>query len=380
MKLLIVLLLITLNIEALTIKTHIKDLINNTNTQSTGNQNEDSSKDDKIESDLVGTTKGSFSINQGVANYKLQITVPPGVAGMEPKISLNYSSSSKNGYLGYGWNIEGVSTITRCPQNKLDDGTNFIPGVNYSSSDRFCLDGQRLVAINGKYGEDGTEYRTQINNYSKIIQHGKFDGKKGPNWFEVKTKSGLTYKYGYSIESEKPENVFDIAKDKERALNFIKEVYNSLENDLTSNDNYRDVPYLIVNRQKAFWKVNEISDSYGNKIKFHYKSDLKTGKHYIDKITYADNEVDFKYENRDDNKITFTKGDIVSMSKRLKSIIVKTGSKEVRRYNLKYTTTNYGSKTSILTSITEHVPAGDLKSLKLTYQYKKGAFEKSTTL
>ena len=51
---------------------------------------------------IVGTTKGEFSVNQGTASYNLKIDVPPGVAGMEPKLSLNYSSGGGNGYMGIG--------------------------------------------------------------------------------------------------------------------------------------------------------------------------------------------------------------------------------------------------------------------------------------
>ncbi|HIC98550.1 MAG TPA: hypothetical protein EYP08_02535 [Pyrodictiaceae archaeon] len=48
---------------------------------------------------FVGTTKGEFSVNQGMASYNLKIAVPPGVAGMEPKLSLNYNSGTGNGWL-----------------------------------------------------------------------------------------------------------------------------------------------------------------------------------------------------------------------------------------------------------------------------------------
>jgi hypothetical protein len=44
--------------------------------------------------------------------------------------------------------------------------------INYDANDRFCLDGQRLVAISGTYGADGTEYRTEIESFSKVISRG----------------------------------------------------------------------------------------------------------------------------------------------------------------------------------------------------------------
>ncbi|TQF42596.1 hypothetical protein UNPF46_04660 [Bradyrhizobium sp. UNPF46] len=34
-------------------------------------------------------------------------------------------------------------------------------GVNYDGNDRFCLNGQELVAISDIYGADGTQYRTE---------------------------------------------------------------------------------------------------------------------------------------------------------------------------------------------------------------------------
>jgi len=89
---------------------------------------------------FVGTTKGSFTVNQGSATYNLKIAVPPGVAGMEPKLSLNYNSNAGNGYMGVGWHIDGVSGITRCSQTKAVDGSNHKFGIHYNINDRFCLD------------------------------------------------------------------------------------------------------------------------------------------------------------------------------------------------------------------------------------------------
>jgi len=102
--------------------------------------------------------KGEFLVNQGVASYNLKIAVPPGVAGMEPKLSLSYSSSAGNGYMGVGWNIDGVSSITRCSQTRATDGTSHTFGVKYNSNDRFCLDGQRLINVKGLWKR---QYRVQ---------------------------------------------------------------------------------------------------------------------------------------------------------------------------------------------------------------------------
>ena len=57
---------------------------------------------------LVGSTAGSLSINQGAANYTIPITVPPGIAGMQPELSINYNSNTGNGQLGVGFSLGGT--------------------------------------------------------------------------------------------------------------------------------------------------------------------------------------------------------------------------------------------------------------------------------
>ncbi len=115
---------------------------------------------------VPGFTPGEFSVDQnGGANYSIPIAVPPGTAGMQPSLSLTYNSRSGNGVLGIGWTLGGLSVITRCPANTVIDG--FIDGIDFEENDRFCMDGQRLIAISGVYGEDGTEYRTELDGFTK---------------------------------------------------------------------------------------------------------------------------------------------------------------------------------------------------------------------
>ncbi len=98
----------------------------------------------------VGTTPGSFNVANGAASYSIPITVPPGVNGLAPSLSLTYSSQGGNGLLGMGWGIGGLSVIHRCGATIEQDG--FKGGVNYDANDKFCLDGQRLIDIgNGQY-------------------------------------------------------------------------------------------------------------------------------------------------------------------------------------------------------------------------------------
>ena len=95
---------------------------------------------------MAGFTPGSFNVSEsGAACYSIPIAVPPGIAGMEPKLALVYNSQAGNGMLGMGWFMSGLSFIHRCPQTKAQD--DFRGGVNHNMDDRFCLDGQRLMLV-----------------------------------------------------------------------------------------------------------------------------------------------------------------------------------------------------------------------------------------
>ena len=295
--------------------------------------------------DFVGTTKGEFMVNQGSAIYNFKIAVPPGVAGMQPQLSLHYNSQSGNGYMGVGWNLDGVSSITRCSQTQAIDGDNHTFGVQYNSNDRFCLDGQRLISVQGDYGAIDTEYRTEINNYSKIISRSNSNG--GPDYFDVYTKSGLHYIYGANTST------------------------------------YEERSGTV----KLSWKIDRIIDTYGNTIHFTYKKDESKGTHYLWKINYAgedaddlqSNTVEYVYEDREDIMSAYENGHLFVTNKRLTEIIVRAGSKEVRSYKIAYKNEALGHKRSQVKSIIESVDEGDLKTLGFTYSsqgstsFKKGA-------
>jgi hypothetical protein len=70
----------------------------------------------------VGSTAGGFSVNQGTANYTIPITVPPGIAGMQPKLTINYNSNASNGQLGLDFSLSGLSVIHRCAKTIVTDG------------------------------------------------------------------------------------------------------------------------------------------------------------------------------------------------------------------------------------------------------------------
>jgi hypothetical protein len=145
------------------------------------------------------TLPGSFEVTEaGASGYTIPIAVPPGTAGVEPKLSLVYRSQGVNGLLGVGWSLSGLSEISRCPRTIAQDGTR--GSVNYNTDDRFCLDGQRLIVVSGTYGAAASAYRTELETFAEIKASTAMAG-TGPASFTVRTKSGLIMEYGSTADS-----------------------------------------------------------------------------------------------------------------------------------------------------------------------------------
>lgn len=150
-----------------------------------------------------GTLVGRFDVSDfGQATYTVPLSVPPGRSGIEPSLALKYSSAGGNGYLGMGWGLSGLSAIQRCPQTIAQDGE---PApITYTSADRFCLDGNRLVLENPGdiYGAHGTKYRTEVETFSRIVSEGA--GGPEPISFKVYTRDGRIMSYAQRIDGNTP--------------------------------------------------------------------------------------------------------------------------------------------------------------------------------
>jgi RHS repeat-associated protein len=144
-------------------------------------------------SNEVGLTTGELTVSpSGAANYAIPIAVPPGINGVVPQISLNYNSQGSMGIAGYGWNIGGLSSITRIPSTKFHD--DIIDPVDFDDNDRFALDGQRLMLKSGTYGAANSVYETENFSNTKITFTGTF--------FKVEYSDGSKAYYGNSPDSK----------------------------------------------------------------------------------------------------------------------------------------------------------------------------------
>ncbi|MDZ4147697.1 MAG: RHS repeat-associated core domain-containing protein [Flavobacteriaceae bacterium] len=150
----------------------------------------------------ISETVGELSVSlTGGAGYNIPVAVPQGINGIEPSISLSYNSQGGNGLAGFGWNVSGVSVITRIPSTKFHD--NNIDGVDFDLQDRYSFDGQRLILKSGVYGGDGAQYETENFSNVKITSHGvsPYGSAYGPTYFIVTYPDGSEARYGYSNDS-----------------------------------------------------------------------------------------------------------------------------------------------------------------------------------
>jgi RHS repeat-associated protein len=179
---------------------------------------------------VPGALAGSFTVNrQGKATYSVPIVVPPGRAGLEPAISLDYANGAANGLVGIGWSIGGLSSIARCPKIAARNGGMSQP-VTDTTSDDLCLDGHPLTLVSGTHFQDGAEYRTEIDTFNRIKM--VVEGSEAIS-FRVEKRDGRIFTYGGNAQSRVHRGIGERARAwalseiRDRVGNFVEFSYGS---------------------------------------------------------------------------------------------------------------------------------------------------------
>ncbi|MCJ8155266.1 hypothetical protein MKJ01_15990 [Chryseobacterium sp. SSA4.19] len=225
---------------------------------------------------------------RGDAALSYPVVIPSGVQGMQPNISISYSSSKGNGWMGEGWDISGVSGIT------LDTrwGTpTFDPGFE---SEIYLLDGEMLV-----YEGDYLPHRHTTSNgvYNIGRQPRNNSGKKT---FYLRKNNGFTRieRYGNT-----PKTYTWIVT----TTDGTKKYYGG--DGATVNDN---AVVKTDNNEIVQWGITKELDVHNNNIKYYYDNkvlhagtapvtgdnvNLDNGRQFhIEKITYSGkNDADGPY-------------------------------------------------------------------------------------
>lgn len=295
----------------------------------------------QVEQASIGAVKTTFDVNKmGAAVYSVKIEAPAG-GKLVPEIGLVYNSQSGNGLAGYGFNISGISSITRGKKDLFHDGE--IRGTRYDDRDALYLDGVRLILKDGTEGKEGAIYCPESNPYLKVILHK--DCSTADCWFSAEAPNGLHYEYGHNPDAR---------------LSF------------TSRKGAEHT---------SAWYVDHINNQYSDHIRFYYAA----GSNYCfrpTQIVYGNNgvkdrginnKIEFDYADIGNNAVPFIIGDRQGLiDKRLATITTSTNGQVYRKYSLFYNDESDGShfKFSRLARIEEANGKGDkLNPVSIGWNY-----------
>lgn len=247
------------------------------------------------EGGIVGKIPGKHDVTpNGQFTYEIPISIPSGIGGIEPKLTIAYNSGNGNGLLGYGFDLKGLSVISRAPRNLFNDNISDV--IRFDKNDRFTLDGARLQLI--KAGNDNREYRTEHNTFSRIIAYGT---EEAPSRFVVYSKAGLVYEYEPLTQSTK--NLFwPLVKVTDTCGNYYTISYNKYGN-------------------------NEVVPSH-----IFYTGNSSTGTSPSNSITFTTTSIS--------RTASYIGGEKYLHNKAIKSISVKYGDELVKQYDISYESKN----------------------------------------
>ena len=263
---------------------------------------------------VVGTLGGTVDVSaMGGLVYSIPIELPSGIHGMQPSLAITYNSQSGNGTMGWGWYLDGLSSITRTGKTLYHNGE--MTAADLSWNDQFLWDGQRLVAV-ADY-TDSIEYRTEQDGMSRIMAYKEsiggvpgFLGIKRIARFVVWRPDGMIMEYG------------------------------------ATEDSWMDSQTNPVH--PLSWQIDKVSDRNGNAVSYHYNESVQDGECYINTIEYTVNTgqnipaqfiVSFQYEgNRQDFERYYIGDNQIMMRHLLKSITVTSNTlhKPLYKYEFQY--------------------------------------------
>ncbi|MBK9926400.1 MAG: DUF11 domain-containing protein [Anaerolineales bacterium] len=307
----------------------------------------------------------------GRSKYSIPLWTPPGRNGMEPSLTLSYSSGSVDGVLGdvqapwvgMGWNIDTAEIARKITTG--DCGTVCGSG-SYGYEDKFVLllngTGYELIPNDVTPGR----YHTKRESFMYIQRHNDVLGSPSTSnatgeWWEVVEKDGTRWRLGWNANAEQLAAMKGYPGTNPPTGAWATLGYAGNE------------PNVVALR----WRADQVTDVYGNQMTYSYSEEnrLVSGTStnydrasYIDTIAYTKHtsgapiegySVKFVLESRGTNDVPATQTAWDNWdTQRLDRIDVKYGSTVIRTYDLGYTIRSYSDglpvvnwQTTTLTSI-----------------------------
>lgn len=278
-----------------------------------------------VQADFSDYAVGEIPMEAGVSptgarTYQIPIVTAAGFK-LTPSIALGYNSQAGEGWVGYGWDIQGLSTISLINKNVYYHGV--AKGASVEDKDAvFALDGVPLVRNSNSATSSAYPLETASGH---ILVAPEKNSQGYVVRFTALYPNGLTVVYG--AESD---NAFNLPS------------------------------YPAV----------ESRDLEGNKIEYDYYLDLVNGNHRITSIRYGfddsgryGGEISFSYDfgNSFDS---YYAGKLVRRPYRLTKVISKNGSDQVGNYSLSY---EEKDNVFLLTKVEYTSGTDSLRPLEFTY-------------
>ena len=251
-----------------------------------------------VQADFSDYAVGEIPMEAGVSptgarTYQIPIVTAAGFK-LTPSIALGYNSQAGEGWVGYGWDIQGLSTISLINKNVYYHGV--AKGASVEDKDAvFALDGVPLV----RNSNSATSAAYPLETASGHILVAPEKNSQGyVTRFTALYPNGLTVVYG--VESDKAFNL-------------------------------------------PSYPAVESRDLEGNKIEFGYYLDLVNGNHRISSIRYGFNpsgqykgEIEFVYDLYPMSIVRYCNGAEFYRYYRVTSIVSKNNGDVIGRYSLSY--------------------------------------------
>lgn len=278
-----------------------------------------------VQADFSDYAVGEIPMEAGVSptgarTYQIPIVTAAGFK-LTPSIALGYNSQAGEGWVGYGWDIQGLSTISLINKNVYYHGV--AKGASVEDKDAvFALDGVPLVRNSNSATSSAYPLETASGH---ILVAPEKNSQGYVERFTALYPNGLTVVYG--AESD---NAFNLPS------------------------------YPAV----------ESRDLEGNKIEYDYYLDLVNGNHRITSIRYGfddsgryGGEISFSYD-FGNSFVSYYAGKLVRRPYRLTKVISKNGSDQVGNYSLSY---EEKDNVFLLTKVEYTSGTDSLRPLEFTY-------------
>lgn len=191
--------------------------------------------------------------NQGTANLVYHLELPRGRQNIYPDLNIMYNSDGGGNFLGEGWSLSGVSTIsvdTRWGVPRYNPGT---------ETETYLLDGKMLAMANQTQNDAPTEAHRTLN--LPRIKDRQFYERKESRFDKIIRKEDTPQNYYWIITEKGTGNIF----------------YYGASKDISGNISFN--PNSVLNNPNtgeiAEWKISRIEDPFGNYVQFNYKKSPK---------------------------------------------------------------------------------------------------------